>query len=145
MFCDMSIYMSIPFLFSVFKWRHQNSTNKLSRGITDSTYKFSVRKGSSFCNRGRLNVRVFEWRVRLARAAWKAILWAKNVLTIFWDFATLTFLNCLRINITLLFMSSSSNDFVGKLKGRCFCWFLAAIFNCAPQKDTNMASPYQAL
>ena len=51
----------------------------------------------------------FAWRDILL-AAGKALVWVKNVT----DFLTFCYLNigCLRINITLLFMSSSSDEFM---------------------------------
>ena len=55
----------------------------------------------------------------------KALTWVKNI-TQFWRFWYLKKKTCLRINITLIFMSSSRKDaFVQKFKDRCFCWFPA--------------------
>ena len=73
-------------------------------------------------------------------------MWVKNI-TDFWRFCYLN-IPCLRMNITLIFMSYSSEEFTNKLldhwesalykyciyycilklKNRCFCWFPAAIF-----------------
>ena len=60
----------------------------------------------------------------------------KNI-TDFWRFCYLK-IPCLRINIPLIFMSSSSEEFThkwGKAK-TCFCWFSAAIFVPLKERQT---------
>ena len=42
------------------------------------------------------------------------------------------------------FLKQIIHALVGKLKNRCFCWFPVAILFCAPERDTNLASPYKA-
>ena len=83
----------------------------LSRDITatQNLYlrKFLVSKGSSFCDRRRLNFQALASRgIKLASA--KSLMWVKN----FTDFLRFCYLNipCLRINITLIFTSSSSDE-----------------------------------
>ena len=95
-------------------WRHQNKqtiescVRLLSWGISApkhlSLYKFSVRKCSLFCDKGRLNFQAFVWR-GIWLAAGKALMWVKDVLRF-------CYLNipCLRINSTLIFMSSSNDE-----------------------------------
>ena len=71
-------------------------------------------------------------------------MWVKNI-AVFWR---LCYLNvpCLGINITLIVMSSSSEEFTHKYensKTDVSVGFLRPL--CAPERDTNMASPYKAL
>ena len=69
-------------------------------------------------------------------AAGKALMWVKNI-TNFGRFCYLT-IPCLGINITLIlyeFFKRLIHALPGKLKNRCFCWFLAAIF--VPLKGTQ--------
>ena len=84
----------------------------LSRGITVPKHlyinKFLVRKGPSFCARGRLNFQAFAWR-DIKLAAGKALMLVKNI-TDFGRFCNLN-IPCVRINITVIFMSSSSEEF----------------------------------
>lgn len=53
---------------------------------------------------------------------------------------------CIRKCITLMFLSSSRDEFtpVAKFSDRCFYWFSAAIL-VPVQMGTNLASPYIAL
>ena len=62
-------------------------------------------------------------------------MWVKNV-TVFLRFCYLN-IPCLRINTTLIFMSSSKrwiHAYVRKLKNGCFCWFPGPYF--VPLKGT---------
>ena len=70
---------------------------------------FRFRKGSLFCDTGRLNFQA--WR-DIWLAAGKALKWVKNI-TEFWRFCYLD-IPCLRINIASIFMSSSSEEFTHK-------------------------------
>ena len=95
-------------------WRHQNKqtiescVRLLSWDISApkhlSLYKFSVRKCPLFCDKGRLNFQAFVQR-GIWLAAGKALMWVKDVLRF-------CYLNipCLRINSTLIFMSSSNDE-----------------------------------
>ena len=69
---------------------------------------FGSNKGSSFCDRGLLNFQALAWR-GIQLVAGKAIMWVKNVT----DFLSICYLNilCLSIDITLIFMSSSREEF----------------------------------
>ena len=65
----------------------------------------------------------FSWQLRKLLCGLKTSL-------IFWDFAILNIL-CRKINITLIFMHSSSDEFMHiamKTQNRRFFWFLEAIF-----------------
>ena len=75
------------------------------------TNKFSVQKGSLLCDTGPLNFQAFASR-GIWLAAVKALKWLKNI-TEFWRFCYLN-IPCLRINIALIFMSSSSEEFTHK-------------------------------
>ena len=74
--------------------------------------KFSVQKGSLFCDTGRIS-RLLRDAAFSCRAG-KALMWVKNI-TDFWRFYYLN-IPCLRINITLIFMSPSSEEFTHKQK-----------------------------
>ena len=76
--------------------------------------------------------------------AGKALMWVKNIT----NFGRFCFLNipCLRINITLIlyeFFKRWIHALVRKLKNRCL--LVSGGHICAPQRNTNMASPYKAL
>ena len=71
-------------------------------------------------------------------------MWVKNI-TDFWRFCYLN-IPCLRMNIALIFLSSSSEEFTHKYensKTDVSVGFLRPY--CTPDRDTNMASPYKAL
>ena len=91
---------------------------KFQRGIIAPKhlylYEFSVRKVSS--------------------------LWVENG-TEFLRFCYLN-ISCPRINITLIFMSSSSDEFTNCRRAQLL---VSSGHICAPQRDTNMASAYNAL
>ena len=53
---------------------------------------------------------------------------------------------CLRINITLIFMSSSNEESCISRKTQKLMFLLVSVGNiCAPHRDTNMVSPYKVL
>ena len=107
-----------------------------------NTNKFSVQKGSLFCDTGHLNFRAFVWR-GIQLTARKALMWVKNIT----DFGRFCYLNipCLRINITLIFMSSSSGEFT-QYSRKTQKLLVSSGHICAPERDTNwnMASPCKA-
>ena len=105
------------------------------------TNKFSVQSSSLFCDTGCLNFQAFTWHSILA--AWKLLCGLKT-LWILGDFATYTVnIPCLRIHFCVNqynfnldeFLKRKIHALVGKLKNRCFCWFLGAIF--LPLKGTQ--------
>ena len=67
-------------------------------------------------------------------------MWVPNVT----DFLRFCYLNspCLRINITLIFMSSSSNEFthISRKPQKQMFLLVSGGDICAPQRDTNMVS-----
>ena len=71
-------------------------------------------------------------------------MWAKNIT----DFGRFCHLNipCLRISITLIFMSSSSEEFTHQSENsKTDILLVSGGHICAPERDTRMASPYNAL
>ena len=81
----------------------------------------------------------FSWQLRKLLCGLKTLL-------IFWDFAILNIL-CLKINITLIFMHSSSDEFMHitmKTQKQMFL-LVSGGHICVPRRDTNMASPYKAV
>ena len=71
-------------------------------------------------------------------------MWVKNIT----DFGRFCHLNipCLRINITLIFMSSSSEEFTHwSENSKTDILLVSGGHICAPERDTRMASPYNAL
>ena len=69
---------------------------------------FQFKRVLRFCDTGRLNFQAFAWR-GIWLTARKALTWIKHLT----DFGRFCYINipCLRINITLIFMSSSSEEF----------------------------------
>ena len=61
---------------------------------------------------GTQTLRLFSVKYLFGEAAGKALLWVENI-TDFWRFCYLN-IPCLRINIALIFMSSSSEEFTHK-------------------------------
>ena len=64
------------------------------------------------------------------------------------DFLRFCYLNipCLKINVALIFMSSSSDEFTYNKETQKQMFLLVPGGHiCAPQRDTNMASLYKAL
>ena len=71
-------------------------------------------------------------------------LWVENGA----EFLRFCYLNisCPRINITLIFISSSRDEFSNCRKTQRQMFLLVSSGHiCTPQSDTNMASPYNAL
>jgi len=81
----------------------------------------------------------FSWQLRKLLCGLKTLL-------IFSDFAILNIL-CLKIHITLIFMHSSSDEFMHittKTRKQMFL-LVSGGHICAPRRDTSMASPYTKL
>ena len=72
--------------------------------------KFSVQKGTLFCDTGRLNFQAFAWQGILF---WRPRKLFCGLKMDFWRFCYLN-IPCLRINIALIFVSSSSEEFTHK-------------------------------
>ena len=72
-------------------------------------------------------------------------MWVKNIV----DFEKFCFLNipCLRIIITLIFMSSSSEELTPIIRktGKQMFLLVSGGHIGVPERDTNMAFPYKAL
>ena len=85
-----------------------------------------VRKGCSFCDRGRVNDAAFSWR-------------PEKLLHVFWVRKRYRYFEILlskyslsqnkyNLNLSYVFLKRWIHAFEGKLNDRCFCWFPAAIF-----------------
>ena len=71
-------------------------------------------------------------------------MWVKNI-TYFGRFCYLN-IPCLKINITLIFTSSLREEFEhSKETQKQMILLVSGVHICAPERDTNMASPYKAL
>ena len=70
-------------------------------------------------------------------------MWVKNIT----DFGRFCYLNipCLRINITLIFMSSHMNSHISRKTQKQMFLLVSGRHICPPERDTNMASPNKAL
>ena len=105
-------------------------------------HKFSVPKGSSFCDRRRL-IKFPTLCVTRHLAGGRESSYVSVT-----DFLRFCYLNIpyLRINITLIFMSSSSDTLTQSRKTQKQMFLLVSGGHiCAPQRDINIASPYKAL
>ena len=110
------------------------------------TNKFSVQKGSLFCDTGRLNFQA----LRDAAFGWRPgkLLSGLKTLQIFWRFCYLN-IPCLRINIAQkkinIAIPQATNSRISRKTQKQMFLLVFGGHICAPERDTNMASPYKAL